>query len=294
MQPITLTPSSDGTVLDVGLGASSAELSANEVDRLIHDLAALRAKMTPIHPAEPPSDPEKLFHGDNLLWSVEGPAAEIGRSICGAASGPGLDDDVAIAGTGRGFADELRVRAGELSRELMRQTASLCSLLSGYNPLTRGNRWDACDMNWRRSSTMLHGVACLPAMLLALANPPMRSRLRISIAARPSRFWSASPPAAATTSMRGCLAGTSAGIFPAILPSWCRTCRGGLAQGHAICLWPCREGRPDARHRQPRHGDRSAAERRQVRRDQTHMDRQRHQRDQHLRHLADIAGQDLG
>jgi tripartite-type tricarboxylate transporter receptor subunit TctC len=26
-------------------------------------------------------------------------------------------------------------------------------------------------MNWRRSSRMLHGVACLPAMLLALANP---------------------------------------------------------------------------------------------------------------------------
>ena len=26
-------------------------------------------------------------------------------------------------------------------------------------------------MNWRRSSTMLHGVACLPAMLLAPANP---------------------------------------------------------------------------------------------------------------------------
>ena len=26
--------------------------------------------MTPVHPAEPPSDPTKLHHSDNLLWSV--------------------------------------------------------------------------------------------------------------------------------------------------------------------------------------------------------------------------------
>ena len=88
MQPITLTPSSDGTVLDLALGASSAELSANEVDRLIHDLAALRAKMTPIHPAEPPSDPEKLYHGDNLLWSVK--AVPQKSAIQFAAQHPGL------------------------------------------------------------------------------------------------------------------------------------------------------------------------------------------------------------
>jgi hypothetical protein len=88
MQPITLTPSSDGTVLDVALGASSAELSANEVDRLIHDLAALRAKMTPIHPAEPPSDTEKLYHGDNLLWSVK--AVPHKSAVQFAAQHPGL------------------------------------------------------------------------------------------------------------------------------------------------------------------------------------------------------------
>jgi hypothetical protein len=88
MQPITLTPSSDGTVLDIALGASSAELSANEVDRLIHDLAALRAKMTPIHPAEPPSDPEKLYHGDNLLWSVK--AVPQKSAVQFAAQHPGL------------------------------------------------------------------------------------------------------------------------------------------------------------------------------------------------------------
>jgi hypothetical protein len=88
MQPITLTPSSDGTALDLALGASSAELSAGDVDRLIHDLAALRAKMTPIHPAEPPSDPEKLYHGDNLLWSVK--AVPQKSAVQFAAQHPGL------------------------------------------------------------------------------------------------------------------------------------------------------------------------------------------------------------
>ena len=71
MQPITLTPSPDGTALDLVLGASTAGLSALDVDRLIHELAAVRARMTPIHPAEPPGDPEKIHLGDNLLWSVK-------------------------------------------------------------------------------------------------------------------------------------------------------------------------------------------------------------------------------
>jgi len=88
MQRIRLTPSSDGTALKLALGASTAELSATEVDGLIHDLAALRARMTPIHPAEPPNDPEKLYHGDNLLWSVKAIPRE--SAIQFAAQHPGL------------------------------------------------------------------------------------------------------------------------------------------------------------------------------------------------------------
>jgi hypothetical protein len=67
-EPLSIKPklSSDGTKLALG----SVELSAAEVDRLIHDLAAARAKMTPVHPAEPPDDPSKLHRSDNLLWSV--------------------------------------------------------------------------------------------------------------------------------------------------------------------------------------------------------------------------------
>jgi hypothetical protein len=71
MQPITLTLSPDGTAVNLALGKASAEFSATDIDRLIHDLAAVRAKMTPIHPAEPPSDPARLHQGDNLLWSVK-------------------------------------------------------------------------------------------------------------------------------------------------------------------------------------------------------------------------------
>lgn len=68
MQPIKLKPSSDGATLAL---AGSANLFAADVDQLIRDLATARAKMTPIHPAEPPDDPRKLHYSDNLLWSVK-------------------------------------------------------------------------------------------------------------------------------------------------------------------------------------------------------------------------------
>jgi hypothetical protein len=51
------------------VGAES--LSAADIDKLIRDLAAARAGMTPVHPAEPPDDPGRLHHSDNLLWSVK-------------------------------------------------------------------------------------------------------------------------------------------------------------------------------------------------------------------------------
>lgn len=69
--PIKLKPSSDGTHATLTLGGQSAELSAPDIDRLIADLAAARAGMTPVHPAEPPADPSRLHHSDNLLWAVK-------------------------------------------------------------------------------------------------------------------------------------------------------------------------------------------------------------------------------
>src|SRR3954467_12270351 len=71
MPPIKLKPSSDGAKLTLTLGQASVDLSAPDIDQFIHQLAGARAKMTPIHPAEPPADPAKLHQNDNLLWSVK-------------------------------------------------------------------------------------------------------------------------------------------------------------------------------------------------------------------------------
>src|SRR5258705_13849504 len=88
VQPIKLIPSEDATTLNVSIDGSVAELTAGEVDALIHDLAAARTKMTPVHPAEPPDDPAKLHHSDNLLWSVK--AAPQKSAIQFATQHPGL------------------------------------------------------------------------------------------------------------------------------------------------------------------------------------------------------------
>ncbi len=59
--------SSDNSHAKVG----AESLSAADIDKLIRDLAVARARMTPVHPAEPPADPARLHQSDNLLWSVK-------------------------------------------------------------------------------------------------------------------------------------------------------------------------------------------------------------------------------
>ena len=86
MQSIKLKPSPDGTTLHIAV--ASADLSARDVDKLIRDLAAARARMTPVVPAEPPADPAKLHQSDNLLWSVK--AAPERTAIQFASHHPGL------------------------------------------------------------------------------------------------------------------------------------------------------------------------------------------------------------
>jgi hypothetical protein len=85
---IEIDPSEDATTLSVSIDGGVAELNAVDVDALIRDLAAARARMTPIHPAEPPDDPEKLHHSDNLLWTVK--AAPQKSAIQFATQHPGL------------------------------------------------------------------------------------------------------------------------------------------------------------------------------------------------------------
>ncbi len=86
--PIKLELSSDRTQATLSLPGKSAELSASAIDRLIRDLAAARARMTPVHPAEIPDDPNRVHKSDNLLWSVR--AAPHMSSIQFATQHPGL------------------------------------------------------------------------------------------------------------------------------------------------------------------------------------------------------------
>ena len=68
---IKLQVASDGAHAKLSVSGGAADLSAHDIDRLIRELAAVRAKMTPVHPAEPPDDPGKLHQSDNLLWRVK-------------------------------------------------------------------------------------------------------------------------------------------------------------------------------------------------------------------------------
>jgi len=88
MQQIKLELSSNGAHAALSVAGATTKLSAPDIDRLIRDLAALRARMTPIHPAEPSDDPAKLHRSDNLLWSVK--AAPQLSAIQFATQHPGL------------------------------------------------------------------------------------------------------------------------------------------------------------------------------------------------------------
>lgn len=69
MYKITVDP--DRTHATLSVAGRAADLSAADIDRLIRDLAAARATMTPVHPAVVPSDDAQVHQSDNLLWSVE-------------------------------------------------------------------------------------------------------------------------------------------------------------------------------------------------------------------------------
>lgn len=85
--PVKLDLSDDRMSLSLS-AKDTAHLSAHDVDQLIRELAAARATMSPVHPAEPPSDLSKLHHGDNLLWTVK--AAPDTSTIQFATQHPGL------------------------------------------------------------------------------------------------------------------------------------------------------------------------------------------------------------
>ena len=85
---IKLKLSSDGGHAALSVAGTPGDLSAHDIDKLIRDLAAVRARMTPVHPAEPPADPANVHHSDNLLWTVK--AAPEKSTIQFATQHPGL------------------------------------------------------------------------------------------------------------------------------------------------------------------------------------------------------------
>src|SRR4029078_10697966 len=85
---IKLKLSSDGAHASLAIAGTTMDLTATDIDKLIRDLATIRATMTPVHPPEPPADPARLHHGDNLLWSVK--AAPEKSAVQFATQHPGL------------------------------------------------------------------------------------------------------------------------------------------------------------------------------------------------------------
>jgi hypothetical protein len=77
MLPIRLDVSRDTTRLSLGVGSEDTELTAEGVERLIQHLAECRARMSPVHPAEPPDDASRLHRSDNLLWRAKADRAAI-------------------------------------------------------------------------------------------------------------------------------------------------------------------------------------------------------------------------
>src|SRR5262245_52595249 len=70
MSSLSLTMSDDDTTLTASVDDQTVQMTAGDVDNLIRRLAEHRARMKPVHPAEPPMDAAGVFTGDNLLWSV--------------------------------------------------------------------------------------------------------------------------------------------------------------------------------------------------------------------------------
>jgi hypothetical protein len=64
------------------------ELEAADLDTFIRKLIECRSGMLPVHPAEPPADPDRLYHNDNLLVDVR--ACETLPAIQIAMQHPGL------------------------------------------------------------------------------------------------------------------------------------------------------------------------------------------------------------
>ena len=72
MQSLALEISDDHLRLTISPGGQirRLELEAADLDAFIRKLTECRSRMLPVHPAEPPADPDRLYRTDNLLLDV--------------------------------------------------------------------------------------------------------------------------------------------------------------------------------------------------------------------------------
>lgn len=81
-------PASVAMIAENQEGLIRGEMSATQIDQLIADLVACRAKMQPVHPAEIAPSKISQFQCDNLLWDTFPDKAL--RGIVLALQNPGL------------------------------------------------------------------------------------------------------------------------------------------------------------------------------------------------------------
>jgi hypothetical protein len=73
MQSLALEISDDHLRLTISPGDGQIgrlELEAADLDAFIRKLTECRSRMLPVHAAEPPADPDRLYRTDNLLLDV--------------------------------------------------------------------------------------------------------------------------------------------------------------------------------------------------------------------------------
>jgi hypothetical protein len=73
MPHLVLEVANDGSRLTIAAAdrtSSPIVFDAVDLDAFMRRLAECRATMVPIHPAQPPSDPDRVYRNDNLLFDV--------------------------------------------------------------------------------------------------------------------------------------------------------------------------------------------------------------------------------
>jgi hypothetical protein len=123
MEPLVLEVSPDRSRLMIAPADGSAmrlDLDAAGADALMRRLSACRSEMTPVHPAEPPADPDRIYRNDNLLIDVR--ACPLVPAIQVATQHPGLGWTATILS--RDQAEDLQAAIDFALRDIPREATA--------------------------------------------------------------------------------------------------------------------------------------------------------------------------